>query len=408
MGVRTCFGSHPTDLIDGVDIVCVSGGVPLDNPLVQQAKKQGIPLTNDSQIFLETVNARIIGITGSAGKTTTTILVGEIAQKASRENQKVWVGGNIGHPMLDHIDEINNDDWIVLELSSFQLELMVVSPAIAVILNITPNHLDRHKTMENYISAKARILQFQNEKHCAILNRDDANYANLLNQVKGSVITFGYSQPADKYPGVFIENDSIVFKENEHLNNLLTLECLHLPGEHNRMNMLAACAASIAAGFPPAAMRAGVECVRGIPHRLEIVREVAGVRWINDSIATAPERVIAALRATQGPLILLLGGRDKDLPWEDLAVCLRDIKPRVILFGEAADMIRTVLQKSENGVISYRVYTATNLEKAVKLAQQISQPGDSVLLSPGGTSFDAYADFEERGRHFRELVEAIT
>ncbi len=407
MGVRTCFGGHPTDLIDGVDIVCVSGGVPLDNPIVQKAKIQGIELSNDSQIFFETVNARVIGITGSAGKTTTTILVGEIAKRSARKNQKVWVGGNIGQPMLDHVEEIGNDDWVILELSSFQLELMSVSPAIAVILNITPNHLDRHKTMENYIAAKARILQFQNEKHHAILNRDDINYGSLLNKVRGSIITFGRSMPEDEYPGVFIENDSIVYEENDLSKNLVPPDCLHLPGEHNRMNLLAACAVSIAAGFPPAAMREGVERVSSIPHRLELVREVAGVRWINDSIATAPERVIAALRAIQSPLVLLLGGRDKDLPWEDLAVCLRDIKPRVILFGEAANMIHAVLQRCENGVFPYSVYSTKNLEKAVKLAYQISQPGDTVLLSPGGTSFDAYADFEERGRHFREMVEAF-
>jgi UDP-N-acetylmuramoylalanine--D-glutamate ligase len=229
----------------------------------------------------------------------------------------------------------------------------------------------------------------------------------LLNQVKGGVVTFGNSQPADEYPGVFIENDSILHKEDGGQNKLLTLDCLHLPGMHNRMNLLAACAASIAAGFPPAAMRAGTERVRSIPHRLELVREIAGVRWINDSIATAPERVIAAVRAIHSPLVLLLGGRDKDLPWEDLANYLREIKPRVILFGEAADMIYSVLEKRENGNLPYNVLSVTNLEEAVNMAHQISQQGDTVLLSPGGTSFDAYGDFEERGRHFRELVEAF-
>jgi UDP-N-acetylmuramoylalanine--D-glutamate ligase len=284
---------------------------------------------------------------------------------------------------------------------------MSASPSIAVILNITPNHLDRHKTMENYIAAKSRILMFQNENHCAILNRDDPNYPNLLKQVIGDVVTFGNSQPADQYPGVFIENESIIHKEDGNLKKMMTLDCLHLPGMHNRMNLLAACAASVAAGFPPAAMSAGAERVRSIPHRLELVREVGGVRWINDSIATAPERVIAAVHAIQSPLVLLLGGRDKDLPWEDLANCLREIEPRVILFGEAASMIKSVLEKSENSNFPYSVISVTNLEEAVTKAREISKPGDTVLLSPGGTSYDAYADFEERGRHFRELVETF-
>jgi len=405
--IETRFGGHPIDLLSGVDLLCISGGVPLDNPLVLEARKLGIPITNDSQIFFETVDTQVIGITGSAGKTTTTILLGEIAKQAVSSKQKVWVGGNIGYPMLDHAGEIQKDDWVILELSSFQLELMSASPSIAVILNLTPNHLDRHKSMENYIAAKARILHFQKKDHFAILNREDPHYLNILNQVKGKVITFGFNKPTDQHNGVFVNNGSVIYKDEKDEKIILGLDCLHLPGLHNRMNLLATCAASCAAGFSSQAVHDGTDRVRNIPHRLELVRELGGVRWVNDSIATTPERVIAALHSIQTPLIILLGGRDKDLPWEELAVSLHQFKPRVILFGEAAGMIYSVLRKIEAEEFSYCIYTVSDLEEAVQLAHHISKPGDTVLLSPGGTSFDAYEDFEKRGNHFRKMVEAF-
>jgi UDP-N-acetylmuramoylalanine--D-glutamate ligase len=403
LGIRCHFGGHPLELLQEVDLICVSGGVPLELPLIQEALQKGIPLSNDSEIFMQAVPARVLGITGSAGKTTTTTLCGEIAKAALSAPRRVWVGGNIGFPLIENLEEMHAEDWAVVEFSSFQLELMTVSPHIALVLNITPNHLDRHKTMQAYTAAKAHILLHQNEKDFAILNRDDPGSFSLAGQVRGRLLTFGFNPPGNG-DGCWLENGEIKMKSQGNTSSLMPVSALYLTGRHNLANALAACAAAFAAGFPPEAMQKGIAAVKGVPHRLELVRERGGVRWYNDSIATAPERVMAAVHAIQTPLVLLLGGRDKDLPWGDLADLLRARRPKVILFGEAGDLIRTALQK---GGVNYPLDQVSDLEDAVKKADQIAVAGESVLLSPGGTSFDAFRDFEERGECFRRLVKEL-
>jgi len=405
--VQFHFGSHPLELLRGKDLLCVSGGVPLDLPIIHQAKDARIPLTNDSQIFMEAVKSRVIGITGSAGKTTTTIILGAIAKEAVFPEQKVWVGGNIGYPMIDHLEEIKEDDWVILELSSFQLELMSVSPHMAVILNITPNHLDRHKSMEAYISAKSRILQFQKEGDIAVINREEPGAIQFIGKEKGRLLTFGFNK-SEEYPGVFSKDESIRIYENGEERELIKKNVVQLPGEHNFANALAACAASYVAGFNTDAMSTGIRSVQGIPHRLETVREHKGIRWVNDSIATAPERVIAAVRSTKASLVLLLGGRDKDLPWEELANLLYQVKPKIILFGESAGLIEKTLKSREKGKGKLLLFRFSTLKEAVLKAAEIAEAGETVMLSPGGTSYDAYRDFEERGEHFRKLVEELT
>ncbi len=405
--VKFVFGGHPLGMLDGADVLCLSGGVPLTLPLVAEAQKRGIPITNDSQIFMESVKAKVIGITGSAGKTTTTMLTGAVAKAAMESCVKVWVGGNIGLPMIDHLEEIEPEDWVVLELSSFQLDQMTISPQIAVILNITPNHLDRHKSMQAYTEAKARILDFQDFNSIAILNSEDSGSIGLKERVNGRLITFGFSKSDSSEPAVFIQNDFICFTDGNLIEKLVPVGSLKLPGRHNLANAMAACAVGSALGFDPRAMQEGIESVTGVPHRLELIREKDGIRWYNDSIATAPERVMAAIQAINSPLVLLLGGRDKDLPWDDLAKMLLSVKPKVILFGEAAELIQTALQTHEDGKPPYPVWKVTSLYEAVRQAAEAAEPGESVLLSPGGTSFDAYKDFEVRGEHFRQLVEEL-
>lgn len=405
--VEFAFGGHPVELLYGADVLCVSGGVPLSIPLVIEAEIREIPITNDSQIFMESVKAKVIGITGSAGKTTTTMLTGAVAKAAMEPCVKVWVGGNIGTPMIDHLEEIKPEDWVVLELSSFQLNQMTISPQIAMVLNITPNHLDRHKTMQAYIQAKARILDFQDENTIAILNRDDCGSIGLKERIKGRMITFGFSKPDSSEPAVFIQNDFIFFTDGGLIAKLAPVSSLKLPGRHNLANAMAACAVGAALGFDPQAMQEGIESVVGIPHRLELIREKDGIRWYNDSIATAPERVMAAIQAIDSPLVLLLGGRDKNLPWDDLARTLHKDNPKVVLFGEAAELIQKALHAYENGKLPYPVWKVNSLQDAVRHAAEAAEPGESVLLSPGGTSFDAYKDFEERGEHFRQLVEML-
>ena len=406
LNIGTHFGNHPIQLLKDIDSVCISGGVPLNLPIIQEALKSGIHLTNDSQIFMEEVKAKIIGITGSAGKTTTTILIGAIARAYVGENQKVWVGGNIGDPLINYVDEIRPDDWVIIEISSFQLEQMDISPYIAVVLNITPNHLDRHGTMMAYIAAKSRILTNQNTSDICVLNREDTGSKDLFGLVAGKLATFGMDRPQNK-PGVFSHKGEILFTDGKKEISLVERDTLQLPGNHNFLNALAACATALAAGFDPKAMQEGIRSVEGIPHRLELVREIGGVRWINDSIATAPERVIAAIHAIEQPLVLLLGGRDKDLPWESLVALLHEEKPKTILFGEAANLIESAILQFEKGNPAYPLFVKNAFEEAFSKAVDISEPGETVLLSPGGTSFDAYRDFEERGEHFRTLVEGL-
>ena len=407
MPVHFAFGEHPMNLLEKVDYVCVSGGVPLDSPLIQQARKMSIPLTNDAQLFLDLVPAKVIGITGSAGKTTTTTLVGEIAKADAAPSKKVWVGGNIGNPLINMAEKISSEDWVVMELSSFQLELMYTSPTIAAVLNITPNHLDRHKTMQAYANAKANILKYQKPTDWAILNREDPGSYNLRSLVVGNISTFGFDKPENGEMGTFLENDTIMYFDGNESTPLIPIDSIQLLGKHNIMNSLAACTAATTAGFSATAMQAGIRSTKGIPHRLELIRENNGVRWYNDSIATAPERVIAALNTISGSLVLLLGGRDKELPWIDLAALLHQRKPKVILFGEAGPMIHKTLFEFEENSPEYPIVLVDTLDNAVLEASKIARKNDSVLLSPGGTSYDAFLDFEERGNLFRKLVEAI-
>jgi UDP-N-acetylmuramoylalanine--D-glutamate ligase len=411
--VTWAFGGHPLTLLDSADVVCLSGGVPLNNPLAVEALKRSIPLTNDTQIFMEVVPCHTIGITGSAGKTTTTTLIGRMA-KEKDESAKIkdegtlssssFVGGNIGDPLLNYVDEMTHNDLAILEISSFQLEQMTLSPNIAVILNITPNHLDRHGTMEAYTAAKARILLFQSNRDIAVLGRDDPGAWSLRDKVHGALYTFGFSPLSAGSYGTFVHDGMIYWRTADGETALLDEAEIELRGDHNRLNVQAACAIAAAARLPVEAIRAGVRGFRGVAHRLELVRQWRGVCWYNDSIATAPERTIAAIRAFNEPLVLLLGGRDKNLPWEELAVIIHQRVDHVVLFGEAAAKIERALAATSPCGCMQTLARCPDLKQAIQAAAQVSQPGDVVLLSPGGTSFDEFSDFEQRGEEFRKWV----
>ncbi|MEA2008087.1 MAG: UDP-N-acetylmuramoyl-L-alanine--D-glutamate ligase [Chloroflexota bacterium] len=407
--VEWVLGNHPLSLLSGADVLAVSGGVPLSLPLVQEAQKRGILLTNDSQVFMDAAPCRVIGITGSAGKTTTTTLVGRMAQAAFGE-EHVWVGGNIGNPLIADIDKMKATDLAVIEFSSFQLELMTTAPQIAAVLNITPNHLDRHGTMEAYTAAKARIVEYQTAADVTVLGREDAGAWNLADSAPGRAVSFGIQRPSANQPGTHLRDDALTFWDGENDHRLLPIHKILLRGEHNILNVLAACAIAHEAGIFPQAMEAGVENFTGVEHRLEFVRSWKGVSWYNDSIATAPERAIAAINSFEEPLVLLAGGRDKDLPWEAFAKLIHRKVRQVVLFGEAADMIQLALAaaaESGNGPKS-SVVRCQGLEDAVITTAGLVRPGDVVLLSPGGTSFDEFRDFAERGEWFRKWVLELT
>jgi UDP-N-acetylmuramoylalanine--D-glutamate ligase len=404
--ITWALSGHPLELLDSTDVLCLSGGVPLTLPIVVEAVKRGIPLSNDSQIFMEVVPCKTIGITGSAGKTTTTTLVGNMAKNTYGD--KAYVGGNIGDPLINYVDDMKADDIAILELSSFQLDQMTVSPDIAAILNITPNHLDRHGNMEAYTAAKRRILEFQSADDAAVLGRDDSGAWSLRDDVHGMLYAFSLHELEEGLNGAYLQDGLLSLHDGNARVPLLPREKVLLRGNHNVLNVLAAFTIGHAAGFPLNAMREAAEAFHGVPHRLELVRELRGVRWYNDSMASAPERSMAAIRAFEEPIVLLLGGRDKDLPWEDLMRLVSERVDHVVLFGEAAEKIQKTVERMGLRANGSRIMRADHLHDAIIKAAEVAESGDVVLLSPGGTSFDEFKDFAERGERFREWVRELS
>ncbi len=405
--IEYALGGHPLSLLDECDLLCVSGGVPLELPIVQEALQRGVRVTNDAQLFLERCPAPVIGITGSAGKTTTTTLVGEMCKATGR---KTWVGGNIGDVLLEELSEIKPEDQVVMELSSFQLELMEDSPQVACVLNVTPNHLDRHGTMEAYMQAKARIFTNQDAENICVFGYDDPAANIMSDQSPGRVAFFSAREMVSD--GAFMAGQRLMIvgsgSPDGQPHVVCTRDEIRLRGEHNLRNVLAACAVAGAAGVPVEVMRDVIRSFAGVPHRLESVAVIDGALWVNDSIATAPERVAAALKSYDEPLILLAGGRDKKLPWDELAALIASRVRYLICFGEFGPSIAEQVQTARlPGGRLERIEQFKTLDQAVRRAGEVARSGDVILLSPGGTSYDAYADFAERGEHFRSLVRAL-
>jgi UDP-N-acetylmuramoylalanine--D-glutamate ligase len=404
LDVKLVLGGHPFSLLDECDVLCLSGGVPIDLPIVLEAQQRGILLTNDAQLFVERCPAPIVGITGSAGKTTTTTLTGEIFKAA---HHTTWVGGNIGNPLIGDLADIVPTDRVVMELSSFQLDVMTVSPHVAAVLNITPNHLDRHPSMEAYIEAKRHILDYQSFDDIAVLGYDNDIARALSGRANGYVRFFSRERIVGR--GAFLKGDRIMVVHNQE-EEVCRLSDILLRGDHNVLNLLAACAMTSALGVDVEPMAQVIREFKGVAHRLQLVREVNGVKYYDGSIASAPERLMADLNAYTEPIVLLAGGRDKHLPWEDAAQLIVERVRELIVFGEMADLVRGAveaqLSRSEERKLE-NVHQVATLDEAVAIAAQIARSGEVVLLSPGGTSFDAFKDFAERGDRFQELVRGL-
>jgi UDP-N-acetylmuramoylalanine--D-glutamate ligase len=433
--VECVLGGHPLSLLDAADIVFVSPGVPLDIPLLEESRRRGLPLSSETRLFTRLCSAPVVGITGSSGKTTTTALTNEMLRAGGRRS---WIGGNIGQPLISAVEEIAASDVVVMELSSFQLDFFGPwpgrvedagtlerdgdlfdaagwSPPIAAILNITPNHLDRHPSMEAYVAAKAHILAHQHPGSAAVLNLDDAITREMGEALGSDQRLVWFSLVRDVPEGAFLQDDMLCLRMGDQTEVICRTEELQLLGRHNVANTLAACALARLAGAPVGAMRQVATTFTAVEHRLELVREREGVRWYNDSIATTPERAAAALRSFPNDrVVLLAGGRDKHLPWEEVAHLTCRNARHLVLFGEAAELIHEAIGNARERQASspgwggtLRVHQAGTLERAVELAARLAMAGDVVLLSPGGTSFDAYASFVDRGEHFRRLVQAL-
>ncbi|MHB1004033.1 MAG: UDP-N-acetylmuramoyl-L-alanine--D-glutamate ligase [Chloroflexota bacterium] len=398
--VRLSLGGNREEDTVGADVVFVTPGAPRDIPAVVAAASHGVPISSEIQLLFERCPATIVALTGSSGKSTTTTLVGEILKATGRH---VYVGGNLGTPLIEHVEQMTADDLVVLELSSFQLETMRLSPHVAAILNITPNHLDRHPSMEHYAESKRNIIRYQAPGDWAILG-----YANELTREYGRHtvarrLYFGVDPVEGE--GAFTQDGAVVLRLNGRTERVIDLSEIQLRGRHNLENVTAAVAVSAAAGADPDAMRRAIAAFRGIEHRIEPVREIGGVQYYNDSIATAPERTLAALRSFHEPIVLLAGGRDKHLPLEELAETIKARVHTLILFGEGADLLDAAMRRVTPPLPI--ILRCQNLAEAVPLAAVAARPGDVVLLSPAFTSYDQFRDFEERGREFKRMVNAL-
>jgi UDP-N-acetylmuramoylalanine--D-glutamate ligase len=366
-GVELRLGGHGEEVLDGVDLVYASPGVPWDSELLNQARARGIEVSSEIDLFLRLCRGTVVGITGTNGKTTTTALTGEVLAAGDRP---VIVGGNIGDTVLDRVDEITPEHWVVLELSSFQLE-SVEKPRLhaGVILNITPDHLDRHRTLERYVDLKARAIEHADY---ALLNSRDPVVSGLAGRANGEVVWFDRHQPQPPMP---------------------------LPGRHNMENALAAAAVGRIAGLSDDAINAAIRAFKGVEHRLELVGEWAGVRWYNDSKATNPDAGRVALSAFPGaPVILIAGGYGGGFELADWVADVLGGTEAVILIGASADQLARELREHP------RLLRAQTLEDAVSMAAGIASRGSVVLLSPAYKSFDMFKDFEDRGNQFKQLV----
>ncbi len=396
--VRLSLGGNDPKEIESADAIFISQGVPLDLPSLAKARQRGTPLHSMLTLFMALCPGPIVGITGSSGKTTTTALLGEMFQADERP---VFVGGNIGVGLLEQLPTVRTYTWSVLEMSHTQLQLAKASPHVAAILNITPNHLDRF-SWDEYRRLKGSLLRFQGGEDIAVLSFDDAEAKALADSVKGH--QFWFSQgPTIPANGVLVREGWAILRQDQREEPLFSLESIPLRGLHNQANALAAAALAAACGVSPEAMACAIASFQGVPHRLELVAEADGIRYYNDSIATTPERTLAGIRSFEEPLVLLLGGRDKHLPLEKLA---REATRRcraIVLFGESAGKLEKTLRAlpAQGRAPLIRV---ADLPQAVEAAHTAAQPGDVVLLSPSGTSFDAYESFERRGEHFRSLL----
>ncbi len=391
-GVPLVAGPGYLDALDPAefDRIVVTPGMRKDVPVLRRAAALGVPLATEANLVLDMAAAPVVGITGSAGKTTTTTLVGLVAER-------VWpgslVGGNIGRPLVEVAASADPRAWIVMELSSFQLELAEVSPRVAAVLNLRPNHVDVHGSMAAYRAAKCNVFTHQGPDDWAVFPLDDPGAAAMAGEAPGRVLRFSAQEPAD----ACVEG-GWVLRAGERV---LRVDEVRVPGAHNLQNVLAATALSLAMGAPAAAVADAVREFRGVEHRLELVRERGGVRWINDSIATAPDRTEAALRTFDEPIVLLAGGYDKGLDFDELAPLICARARVLIVFGATANRIVDAVAAAGGGPDIVRV---DDLAAAVERADAVAQAGDIVLLSPACASYDQFRNFEERGRRFKELA----
>lgn len=398
-GIKLVFEGHPLTLLDNCDLLVLSPGIPSDIEIVTEAKKRNIPVISELELGYWFAASPIIAITGTNGKTTTTTLIGEILKN---DGKRVTVAGNIGIPLVSEVEKTLENDYLVVEVSSFQLEnILYFKPKISIILNITEDHLNRHKTFENYVNIKARIFENQTEEDYTILNYDDAVVRELARYAKSDVWFFSRKDVVRQ--GACIENDMIVIKNKGKTYPIAKVDEIGIKGSHNLENALAAACSTYLANTKVSSIAKTLKSFRGIEHRLEFVAEINGIKFINDSKATNPDAAQKAIEAVDGPIILIAGGYDKKSDYTDFVKSFDGKVKKLILIGETADVIENAAIKQ--GFLN--VEKVNSLKEAVMCGYRAASCEDTVLLSPACASWDMFANFEERGRLFKEAVNSL-
>ena len=393
----TCFFDAEPDNIAELDMVVISPGVPLDTGFVMKAKEAGAEVIGELEIAYRVGQGKYIAITGTNGKTTTTTLIGKIFKNSGRTT---YVVGNVGVAVISKALSATENDWLVTETSSFQLETTkYFRPEVSALLNITPDHMDRHKTIENYAQAKAMIFQNQDENQYFVVNYDDEESWKLVPQCQAKVVPF--SRKSELPFGCFVLDGDIVIKnEAGKCIDICSIDDLKIPGAHNLENALAAVAVGFFAGIEPAVITKTLREFEGVEHRLEFSGEVDGVRFVNDSKGTNPDASIKAIEAMKGGIVLIAGGYDKGSEYEEFVDSFQGRVKHLILLGKTAPKIKETAERM--GFTN--IVMARDMDECVKVGFRLAEPGDTVLLSPACASWDMYTCFEQRGEHFKNCV----
>ena len=400
--IEFSFGKNNLSKLNGFDIIFRSPTCREDWPELVKEAKRGAIITSEIEMLMELCPGTIIGVTGSDGKTTTTSLIYEIVKK---QGFNCYLGGNIGIPLFTKIQEMKPNDMVILELSSFQLMNIHTSPNIAVITNISPNHLDFHKSYEEYIEAKKNIFKYQNEDGILVLNYDNEITRECAKEAKGKVIFFSRENKLDN--GVILDDDIIKVCDNKLRKHILNTKDLLLRGKHNYENVCTAIAATLEIASTEKQIEA-VTQFKGVKHRLEFVKEINGVKWYNDSIGTSPTRTIAGLKSFNEKIVLIAGGYDKHLDYTPIAKPILDNVSVLILMGQTSKKIKESVE-NEMKVEQKRIeiYECDTLQETVNTAKKVAKKGEVVLFSPASASFDMYKNFEERGDKFKSIVNSL-
>ncbi|TYQ15471.1 UNVERIFIED_CONTAM: UDP-N-acetylmuramoylalanine--D-glutamate ligase [Acetivibrio alkalicellulosi] len=405
LDIKYSLGERYLEKLKGFDIIFRTPGMRYDVPEIISASEEGAIITSEMEVFFDLCPAQIFAVTGSDGKTTTTTLIYEMLKE---QGHNCWLGGNIGIPLLSKIDEIKETDKVVLELSSFQLHTIKRSPEIAVVTNISPNHLDYHKSMDEYVGAKKNIFMYQSDRDRLILNLDNSITRSFQNDAKGRVVNFSRLEQAIN--GAYIRNNCIVYNDGVKEVEIINIDQIIIPGMHNVENYLAAICAVIDFVDIKTIKKVASE-FKGVEHRIELVGEIEGIRFYNDSIASSPSRTIAGVNSFRQKVILICGGYDKNIPYDVMGEVIAKKVKGLVLIGQTSSKIKKALdneiERTGKGK-EISVNKCSSLEEAVKTAYDIACCGDIVIMSPASASFDMFKNFDERGKKFKEIVKSLT